>query len=978
MPSPGKPDGGGYSRNPDKPVVMRAESRARLQALGVLPQSQDAAGYAGSTPYDEATLLPAGGGAAPKKVLPVRSGSGLPVAGQATLDELAKLFGDSPAAAQEVETTLVPKGPPHGQPVDSVARKAANAEEVTRQPEELSPVAPPRSERRESGSRPGSRRTSDAGKPPLAQPAAEEPSSVAPPQERRESGSRPGSRRTSDAGQSPATHVAQEESVAKQALNTTGSLDQGLTPVFDRASANKAGDTGASLGQPLAGADATSWPTEKRLLHLQQQQDVSKEAPPEEVLDAEEQARQLNLRSIGREDSEGVPADPDVFGPPRPRRSVDRPPPARVGSKQQLQQRPGSRGSEAANLGVGQRIGSKPPSPPRQGSKPPSPPRLESKTPPPAAQPSSEDVPIAQQVPEHLRQKWEQRERRRLPSAEAPPEQPSMERQASNKREDAYLKAPGAAEVSPGGRSSSVPSRGPPPARGSWSDSPDVRPKGRPLTRPQSVDPGPRKGSQSPGREEEEGANLPGRQMFDKNYLRLHNKERFSAAISKYREEHCRQPSKSAAEDAELAGRDEMIRVYVRKRPLFDKDDAAGDYDAVTVLPASPFPKQLVLHNCLFEADLKHPFITHYTFGFDRVFAEDARNDDVYKIAAAPLVESAIGGRVCTMFMFGQTGSGKTHTMSAIEDMAAVELFNSCDDADTWMQVQFIELCGNTVFDLLVPVDPKLNIRGGQFRRPELRLRESKSGGYIAEGAQQMSIHSAQELKDLLRLAASRRATSATDANSVSSRSHAVCTIQLRSGGRLLLVDCAGTERRKDSMHHSKERQAEGAEINASLHSLKECIRYLTKQHHVPSHVFRASALTKVLAEAFIHGKDNQLAVICTASPGALDVDHTLSTLRTGSTLCLHGSEREEKQPVVKEAKARIAHPKTWTPEQVLAWLGEVANGEFKDVAVPSGFTGQMLVRLTEVRFTQLCDGNKRRGKLLYDLLHEEIHKSHG
>mmetsp|Transcript_58401 Transcript_58401/g.136512 ORF Transcript_58401/g.136512 Transcript_58401/m.136512 type:complete len:556 (+) Transcript_58401:189-1856(+) len=554
-----------------------------------------------------------------------------------------------------------------------------------------------------------------------------------------------------------------------------------------------------------------------------------------------------------------------------------------------------------------------------------------------------------------------------------------MERQSSNQREDALLKAPGA---SPGNqRSSSVPSRGPPPAqRGGFDAAADASPNppGRPSpgARPQSVDPagGARKGSQSPGRggDEEEG----GRQMFDKNHLRLHNKERFSAAISKYRDERCRQPSKGAVEVGEN-GRDEMIRVYVRKRPLFDKEDAAGDYDAVTVLPATPFPTKLVLHNCLFEADLKHPFINHYTFAFDRVFAEDAQNDDVYKIAAAPLVANALGGRVCTMFMFGQTGSGKTHTMSAIEDTAAVELFKDCDDADTWMQVQFIELCGNAVFDLLVPVDPKLNVRGGQYRRPELRLRESKSGCYVAEGAQQIPIRSAQELKDVLRLAASRRATSATDANSVSSRSHAVCTIQLRSGGRLLLVDCAGTERRKDSMHHSKERQTEGAEINASLHSLKECIRHLTKQHHVPSHVFRASSLTKVLAEAFLHGKDNQLAVICTASPGALDVDHTLSTLRTGSSLCLHGSEREEKQAVVKEAKVRIAHPKTWTSEQVLTWLSEVANGEFKNVVVPSNFTGQMLVRLTEVRFTQLCDGNKRRGKMLYDLLHEEIHKSH-
>ena len=77
-----------------------------------------------------------------------------------------------------------------------------------------------------------------------------------------------------------------------------------------------------------------------------------------------------------------------------------------------------------------------------------------------------------------------------------------------------------------------------------------------------------------------------------------------------------------------------------------------------------------------------------------------------------------------------------------------------------------------------------------------------------------------------------------TEANAVSSRSHAVCLIRIRargSHGLLVLVDCAGSERRKapagaagvemlekcprrqDSMYHSKERQQESAEINASF-----------------------------------------------------------------------------------------------------------------------------------------------------------------
>ena len=42
----------------------------------------------------------------------------------------------------------------------------------------------------------------------------------------------------------------------------------------------------------------------------------------------------------------------------------------------------------------------------------------------------------------------------------------------------------------------------------------------------------------------------------------------------------------------------------------------------------------------------------------------------------------------------------------------------------------------------------------------------------------------------------------------------------------LTLVDCAGTERKEDSAAHTAERRKEGAEINSSLHALKECLRH--------------------------------------------------------------------------------------------------------------------------------------------------------
>lgn len=146
-------------------------------------------------------------------------------------------------------------------------------------------------------------------------------------------------------------------------------------------------------------------------------------------------------------------------------------------------------------------------------------------------------------------------------------------------------------------------------------------------------------------------------------------------------------------------------------------------------------------------------------------------------------------------------------------------------------------------------------------------------------------------------------------------------------------MDCAGTERRKDSANHSKERQQEGAEINASLHALKECIRFMSKRQRIPPHAFRASALTKLLATSLC--SETRLSVICTIAPAASDTEHTLSTLRTGATLRIKGSDQRGESDVQKEVlqniltKQRDLHPRQWSPQQVQTWLTELEDGNF-------------------------------------------------
>jgi kinesin family protein 2/24 len=55
----------------------------------------------------------------------------------------------------------------------------------------------------------------------------------------------------------------------------------------------------------------------------------------------------------------------------------------------------------------------------------------------------------------------------------------------------------------------------------------------------------------------------------------------------------------------------------------------------------------------------------------------------------------------------------------------------------------------------------------------------------------------------------------------------------------LTLIDCAGSERRHDSMYHDSQRQKESAEINASLWAIKVreafCLRLLRMPSNAPN-----------------------------------------------------------------------------------------------------------------------------------------------
>lgn len=136
-----------------------------------------------------------------------------------------------------------------------------------------------------------------------------------------------------------------------------------------------------------------------------------------------------------------------------------------------------------------------------------------------------------------------------------------------------------------------------------------------------------------------------------------------------------------------------------------------------------------------------------------------------------------------------------------------------------------------------------------------------------------------------------KRSTARTDANEVSSRSHAIFHIKIVSThidkkkpktiiGTITIVDLAGSERLSHS-NTEGERLNETKAINKSLNSLRDVISALyKKEQHIP---YRNSKLTTILQNYL--GKESKTLVIINISPCASHIMQTLGSLKFGEQL---------------------------------------------------------------------------------------------
>ncbi|ONK79532.1 uncharacterized protein A4U43_C01F7310 [Asparagus officinalis] len=126
-----------------------------------------------------------------------------------------------------------------------------------------------------------------------------------------------------------------------------------------------------------------------------------------------------------------------------------------------------------------------------------------------------------------------------------------------------------------------------------------------------------------------------------------------------------------------------------------------------------------------------------------------------------------------------------------------------------------------------------------------------------------------------------RRIIKSTNCNERSSRSHCLIILDVPSvGGRLVLVDMAGSENIEQAGQSGFEAKMQTAKINQGNIALKRVVESIANgDSHVP---FRDSKLTMLLQDSFEDDKSKILMILC-AIPDPKELHKTISTLEYGA-----------------------------------------------------------------------------------------------
>ncbi|CAG9759578.1 unnamed protein product [Ceutorhynchus assimilis] len=325
----------------------------------------------------------------------------------------------------------------------------------------------------------------------------------------------------------------------------------------------------------------------------------------------------------------------------------------------------------------------------------------------------------------------------------------------------------------------------------------------------------------------------------------------------------------------------ENIKVFLRVRPFNEREVKEGakptfvcDYRENVVMLTKPPEKRA-------GNDTDRSLFT-----LDHIFPPNSTQLDVYRLAAAPLVEQIFEGYNATIFAYGQTGTGKTFTMTGndkdpelkgIIPNTFIHIFqkiaNSTEDRSFVVKVMYLEIYNEEVRDLL-----------GKDPNKQLQIRERQDIGIYVKDLTGYTVEDGETMHQLMERGNKNRITRATNMNDYSSRSHAVFTIVVETRhkernqtttGKLNLVDLAGSERvAKTGVIGIGLR--ESGNINQSLLTLGNVIQALVENSNfIP---YRNSKLTRLLTDSI--GGNSKTTMIAMVGPAESNFEETISTLR--------------------------------------------------------------------------------------------------
>ncbi|XP_071699948.1 kinesin-like protein KIN-10A [Rutidosis leptorrhynchoides] len=287
--------------------------------------------------------------------------------------------------------------------------------------------------------------------------------------------------------------------------------------------------------------------------------------------------------------------------------------------------------------------------------------------------------------------------------------------------------------------------------------------------------------------------------------------------------------------------------------------------------------------------------IGYRDFTLDGVSLSESEDLDVFydKFVQSRINSVKLGGK-CTIMMYGPTGSGKSHTMfgcakqqqQGIVYKSLRDILGNNDDNEQgvgFVQVTVLEIYNEEIYDLLSTANSNNN--GGGFSIGWSKASASKVKlevmGKKAKNATFISGTEAGKISKEIQKVEKRRIIKSTFCNERSSRSHCMIILDVPTvGGRLMLVDMAGSENIEQAGQTGFEAKMQTAKINQGNIALKRVVESIANGDlHVP---FRDSKLTMLLQDSFEDDKSKILMILC-ASPDPKEIHKTISTLEYGA-----------------------------------------------------------------------------------------------